>query len=308
MKCGVGLCGHCQLGPLLVCRDGPVVGLRPAPNLCSPCGSCDDCDDQTEPALARASPSGSSRPATAASSPCSTARTSCWPWPARVRIASLPRGVQRRPARAVRPVPGRGLHHHRRTTRSGSAQVREQSRFLVTIGACATAGGIQALRNFADVDRVPRRRLRQPAVHRHAGHVHADRRARPGGLRAARLPDRQGAAARGDHRAAWPGRKPDIPDTSVCTECKRRGLTCVMVADGTPCLGPVTHAGCGALCPAVRPRLLRLLRAGDRRQRAGPDPAAAPLRDAAGQGRPGPFHLQRRRPGLRRGPPGKDAR
>ncbi|HKF32580.1 MAG TPA: hypothetical protein VKB37_09445, partial [Jatrophihabitantaceae bacterium] len=41
------------------------------------------------------------------------------------------------------------------------------------------------------------------------------------------------------------------PDTSVCTECKRRGLTCVMVADGTPCLGPVTHAGCGALCPAV---------------------------------------------------------
>ena len=48
------------------------------------------------------------------------------------------------------------------------------------------------------------------------------------------------------------GRKPDVPDTSVCTECKRRGLTCVMVADGTPCLGPVTHAGCGALCPAVR--------------------------------------------------------
>ena len=46
------------------------------------------------------------------------------------------------------------------------------------------------------------------------------------------------------------GRKPAIPDTSVCTECKRRGLTCVMVAHGTPCLGPVTHAGCGALCPA----------------------------------------------------------
>ena len=46
------------------------------------------------------------------------------------------------------------------------------------------------------------------------------------------------------------GRKPDIPDTSVCTECKRQGHTCVMVAEGTPCLGPVTHAGCGALCPA----------------------------------------------------------
>jgi coenzyme F420-reducing hydrogenase gamma subunit len=46
------------------------------------------------------------------------------------------------------------------------------------------------------------------------------------------------------------GRKPGIPSTSVCTECKRRGTVCVTVAHGTPCLGPVTHAGCGALCPA----------------------------------------------------------
>ena len=33
-------------------------------------------------------------------------------------------------------------------------------------------------------------------------------------------------------------------------ECKQRGTVCVMVANGTPCLGPVTHAGCGAICPA----------------------------------------------------------
>ncbi len=46
------------------------------------------------------------------------------------------------------------------------------------------------------------------------------------------------------------GRKPDIPATSVCIECKLRGIVCVIVAHGTPCLGPVTHAGCGALCPA----------------------------------------------------------
>jgi coenzyme F420-reducing hydrogenase gamma subunit len=45
------------------------------------------------------------------------------------------------------------------------------------------------------------------------------------------------------------GRRPSIASTSVCTECKRRGNVCVMVAHGTPCLGPVTHAGCGALCP-----------------------------------------------------------
>jgi coenzyme F420-reducing hydrogenase gamma subunit len=35
-------------------------------------------------------------------------------------------------------------------------------------------------------------------------------------------------------------------------ECKARGTPCVMVAHGTPCLGPVTQAGCGALCPAYQ--------------------------------------------------------
>ena len=46
------------------------------------------------------------------------------------------------------------------------------------------------------------------------------------------------------------GRKPGIPGHSVCLECKRAGITCVMVAHGTPCLGPVTQAGCGAICPS----------------------------------------------------------
>jgi coenzyme F420-reducing hydrogenase gamma subunit len=46
------------------------------------------------------------------------------------------------------------------------------------------------------------------------------------------------------------GRRPQIPAHSVCVECKLRGNVCVMVAHGTPCLGPITHAGCGALCPS----------------------------------------------------------
>jgi coenzyme F420-reducing hydrogenase gamma subunit len=46
------------------------------------------------------------------------------------------------------------------------------------------------------------------------------------------------------------GRKPTIPTHSICIDCKRRGLSCVLVSKGEPCLGPITQTGCGALCPA----------------------------------------------------------
>ena len=128
-------------------------------------------------------------------------------------------------------------------------EIRRHSKALVTIGACATSGGIQALRNFADVDGVHADRLRLAAVHLDARHLDADLRARPGRLRASRLPDRQAPAARGRHRLPRRAAAAD-PATSVCTECKRRGVVCVMVAHGTPCLGPVTQAGCNALCPS----------------------------------------------------------
>jgi sulfhydrogenase subunit delta len=129
-------------------------------------------------------------------------------------------------------------------------QVREQSRVLITIGACATSGGIQALRNFGDVDEFRSAVYASPqyidtlatstAI---AAHVPVDFELRGCPIDKGQLLE--------VISAFLAGRKPDIPDTSVCTECKRRGLTCVMVADGTPCLGPVTHAGCGALCPSV---------------------------------------------------------
>jgi len=129
-------------------------------------------------------------------------------------------------------------------------RVREQSKFLVTIGACATAGGIQALRNFADVDEFRAVVYASPQYIDTlttstpiSAHVPVDFE-----LRGCPIDRHQLLEV---ISAFLAGRKPDVPDTSVCTECKRRGLTCVMVADGTPCLGPVTHAGCGALCPAV---------------------------------------------------------
>jgi sulfhydrogenase subunit delta len=129
-------------------------------------------------------------------------------------------------------------------------RIREQSKVLVTIGACATSGGIQALRNFADVDEFVSAVYASPqyidtlatstAI---AAHVPVDFE-----LRGCPIDKHQLVEL---ITAFLAGRKPDIPNTSVCTQCKRRGLVCVMVAYGTPCLGPVTQAGCGALCPAV---------------------------------------------------------
>ena len=127
--------------------------------------------------------------------------------------------------------------------------VRRSSRALVTIGACATAGGIQALRNFADVREFVAAVYASPEYVSTletstpiAAHVHVDFE-----LHGCPIDKRQLLEV---VTAFLHGRRPGIPSTSVCTQCKARGLVCVTVAHGTPCLGPVTHAGCGALCPA----------------------------------------------------------
>lgn len=128
-------------------------------------------------------------------------------------------------------------------------QVRRASRCLVTIGACATAGGIQALRNFADVHEFISIVYATPAYIETlkkstpiTDHVFVDFELRGCPVNKHQLIEVLSAYLN--------GRKPNISSESVCMECKRRGVVCVMVAQGMPCLGPVTHAGCGALCPA----------------------------------------------------------
>ncbi len=127
-------------------------------------------------------------------------------------------------------------------------KIRKQSKFLVTIGACATAGGIQALRNFKDVKEftsivyaspkyISTLEKSTPISH----HVRVDFELRGCPINKKQLLEVVSAFL--NHR------RPNTPPHSVCIECKRRGTVCVMVAQGTPCLGPVTHAGCNALCP-----------------------------------------------------------
>ena len=129
------------------------------------------------------------------------------------------------------------------------AHIRRVSRRLVTIGACATAGGVQALRNFADVgdflsvvyarpDYIATLADSTPI----SAHVPVD-------LELRGCPIDRGQLLE-VITAYLAGRSPDVPRHSVCFECKRRGTVCLTVARGVPCLGPVTHAGCGALCPS----------------------------------------------------------
>ncbi|HAJ34675.1 MAG TPA: oxidoreductase [Chloroflexi bacterium] len=128
-------------------------------------------------------------------------------------------------------------------------EIRDASKFLIAIGACATAGGIQALRNFADV------REFTTAVYAHPEYIDTLKRSSPIAehvfvdfeLRGCPINKYQLVEV---INAYLHGRRPNIPTYSVCMECKLRGAPCVMVSAGIACLGPVTQAGCQALCPA----------------------------------------------------------
>lgn len=126
--------------------------------------------------------------------------------------------------------------------------IRRRSDTLITIGACATAGGIQALKNFADVEEFTRAVYARPDYIKTLAtstpmqyHVRVDFELRGCPINKYQLVE--------TISALLAGRRPLTPTHATCIECKLKGHVCVMVAHGTPCLGPVTHAGCGALCP-----------------------------------------------------------
>jgi len=127
--------------------------------------------------------------------------------------------------------------------------VRQDSKLLVTIGACATSGGIQALRNWQDVKEFAR------AVYATPDYIHTLDQSTPISSHVPVDFEVPGCPINKMQlleviTQLLVGRVPHVPMHTVCVECKRRGTVCVMVARGVPCLGPLTQTGCGAICPA----------------------------------------------------------
>ena len=205
----------------------------------------------------------------------------------------LRRGVQRDGRRSVRRVPGRGVDHHAHDEQR-IREIREQSGVLVTIGACATAGGIQALRNFADVDEFA------SVVYARPEYIETLATSTPASAHVTVDYELRGCPIdRGSCSTLWPrcwsaanrGCRPP----RCAPSASGRGVTCVTVADGIACLGPVTHAGCGALCPRHHRGCYGCFGPTATPNMRRDDPAAAPRRHVRRRRRPGLRHLQRHR-------------
>jgi len=128
-------------------------------------------------------------------------------------------------------------------------RLRREATTLVTIGACATSGGIQALRNLADHDAF------RAAVYPSPELIESLPTSTPVAAHVAVDAELYGCPISGHQllellTALSVGRRPQLPDEAVCAECKRLGNPCILVAEGVACLGPVTRTGCGALCPS----------------------------------------------------------
>jgi sulfhydrogenase subunit delta len=128
-------------------------------------------------------------------------------------------------------------------------QIRENVRVLISLGTCATAGGIQALRNFVKASDLAERVYAHPEYLKYldtataiSEHVQVD-------LEIWGCPVSKKTVVE-MLTALLQGRRPNFPPSPVCLECKRNGTVCVEIAQGIPCMGPVVHGGCGALCPA----------------------------------------------------------
>ncbi|GBE08058.1 NAD-reducing hydrogenase HoxS subunit delta [bacterium BMS3Bbin11] len=129
-------------------------------------------------------------------------------------------------------------------------KIRANSRYLISIGACATSGGIQALRNMADA------KAWVAEIYARPEHIHSLDTSTPISQHIKVDLELWGCPVNGWQvtqaiRSLLFGAIPEVPNENVCQQCKRQQNVCVLVTKGEPCMGPVTRTGCGALCPSM---------------------------------------------------------
>ena len=230
MKCGVGLCGHCQLRELFCCLDGPVLGYDRLAALMAG-RSCEMSQRTTETSAPRAGPPARARGLEVRllrRLPADPAQLRGRADPARRRGPDrlLPRGHPRRRRGPLRRLPRRGVGHHARRTSSGSSRSGQSPGGWSPSAPAPPAAGSRrcatsptspsSARSSTPTRSTSRRSTRSTPI---AAHVTVDFE-----LRGCPIDKRQLLEVLA---AELQGRAPRIPSHSVCVECKRRGNVCV---------------------------------------------------------------------------------
>ena len=251
MSCGIGHCGHCQLGPILICRDGPVftwdevahwlavreLWMEKRPTLAVwKFSSCDGCQlsllDVEDDLLAIADSVQIAHFLEASSA------TVAGPYDVSLVEGSITTPEEAERIKEVRAASGMPW------SRSEPARPQAGSRRSATTRQIEDY--VAAV--YASPEYISTLATSTPI----ADHVDVDFELRGCPINKHQLLELVSAML---HR-----RRPNIATHSVCVECKSRGIPCVMVSHGIPCLGPVTQAGLRRDLPRLQPRLLRLLR------------------------------------------------
>ena len=129
-------------------------------------------------------------------------------------------------------------------------EIRSRAKVLIALGACATIGGINKLKNNFDLDEV-----KQCVYGKDASKPHLATALTKGADEVVKVDfyvhgcpiDRKEFTY--IVRSLLMGKTPEIPDYPVCVECKANGNPCLWEY-GQVCLGPIIRAGCGARCPS----------------------------------------------------------
>ena len=129
--------------------------------------------------------------------------------------------------------------------------IRSRAKVLIALGACATIGGVNKLKNnFDDLEEV-----KKCVYGKAAGmpHLHTGLTKSVGEVVDVDFCVHGCPIDRKEFtyivRSLLMGKTPEIPDYPVCVECKAQGNPCLWES-GQVCLGPIIRAGCGARCPS----------------------------------------------------------